>query len=654
VAQRPRRRSPASSLRVARKIFFASTVETLRAQWFRGFEAQLTEWLQDHPGIKWQRWNDAFPANNRPTLEQLLDIRWDCDGAVCILSGDDVIQVRGEVKTSPRDNLLFETGLFLSAFGPSNVLIAQEEGSKVAADFTGVTTGRYRVDEDRRTLQPNSEGRLLFDILTSFLFRLEMEDGVPDPGLFSFIREVAHRTEDLRSSIETDGNPGPLKTSSVGSPEVAYKYALRNTQERFWTTTYLNSAFWSRSNDIIIEANRELTSRFRDSRRGRLAGQSRLLRLVLLDQLPDDALEDIRRKMRAERRQSQKAFDTYCQDLRHRMDRLNDLQELGFDVRVVYDADAAHSALRGPPISYQSSYTELALYDTQRVDVFRGLDEIESVTPSCIGFEGTRSQVEGWIARLLNSPQKEFAEFYDKTKEMIETEKERIDYRQNWLSRYDLADGELGALKEDEFSFVAQRLQDEGFSGGRILDVGTCTGRYVFELARRYESADVVGIDNDEDCIAYIEMTRLREATQSEVKRTRVLLADITDSSSLGEVTDRRPYKVITCMMGTLQHLRANHTAGTPDDLNRAITLMADMLDSDGHLFVSVWRSNLKSGGAEVLGIYTPAARATLMKRFFTDREWESRFVDHGFEVVQRSVKHGKLLVMQLRPKAER
>jgi SAM-dependent methyltransferase len=534
------------------------------------------------------------------------------------------------------------------------VLIAQEDGSKVAADFIGVATARYRVDKDRRTLLPNSEGRLLFDVLTSFLSRLEIEDGIPDPGLLSFTKEVAHRAEDLRFAVETAGNPGPLKTSSVGSPEIAYKHALRNTRERFWTTTYLSSAFWSRNNDVIIEANRELTSRFREIRRGRLGGQSRLLRLVLLDRLPDEALEDFQGKMRAERRQSQNAFDVYCQDLLHRLDRLHDLKELGFDVRVVYDADAAHSALRGPPISYQTAYTELALYDAQRVDVFRGLDEIESVTPSCNGFEGTRSQVEGWISRLLDSPQKEFDEFYDKTKKMIEAEKERIDYQQNWLSRYDLAGGELGALKEDEFGFVAQRLLDEGFSGGQVLDVGTCTGRYMLQMARRYESAEVIGIDNDEDCIAHIEMTRLKDATPSEAKRMRVVLADITDPSSLGEVTDRRPYKVITCMMGTLQHLSVNDTAGTPDDLDRAISLMADVLDPNGHLFVSVWRSNLKSSGAEVLDIYTPAAKAALMKRFFTDREWKSRFANNGFEVARQSVKHGKLLVLQLRRKPAR
>jgi predicted nucleotide-binding protein/SAM-dependent methyltransferase len=649
VTERARRIGTAADPAFTRKVFFASTSETLRAPWFAEFLAMLTEWLRAHPNIDWQHWNGSFPANNRPTLEQLLVICHDFDAAVCVLSGDDLIEMRGQVQNAPRDNLLFEAGLFLSAFGLSNVLIIQEEESKIAADFFGIATGRYRLDQKRQALAPNSDGRRLIDVVTEFLQQLDTHGGVPDPGLFSFLKEATNRLDDFRVAIQADSLSGPLKTGSAGSHEVAYKHALRNTRERFWTTTYLNSAFWSRNNDIIIEANRELGSRLR---RGRLGGRSRLIRLVLLDNSPEQALEELRRRMRAERQLGPQFFDIYCQDLRHRLERLRYLRDLGFDVKVVYDADADHGVLRGPPISYQHSYTEIALYDAARIDVFRGMDEIESITSACDGFDGTHSMVEGWIIRLLESPQQEdFAKFHDSIKKMIDAERDRIDYEQNWLFTYDHNDGELERLKKDELEFVVAHLQATGFSGGHVLDVGTRTGRYLLALAQLYPGAQLIGIDNDEECVDYFKKAKLKTVADSAAHRIRVMLADITEPRTLSRVDGGGHYDLITAMMGTLQHLRADRPAGGGDDLDQAISHMRKMLKTDGSLFVSVWRNNLRTGNSDVLDIYTPATKATLMRRFFSERQWEQRFADNGLEIVNKESLRGKLLVMHLRQK---
>ena len=59
-----------------------------------------------------QVWNHGVFGLNRGFLETLLDAVKAFDFAVLIWSADDAINSKGQLHESPRDNVVFETGLF--------------------------------------------------------------------------------------------------------------------------------------------------------------------------------------------------------------------------------------------------------------------------------------------------------------------------------------------------------------------------------------------------------------------------------------------------------------------------------------------------------------------------------------------------------------
>jgi predicted nucleotide-binding protein len=55
------------------------------------------------------------------------------------------------VKASPRDNVVFEAGVFVNAKGKDRVLIVREEGSKMPADLGGDIDALL---DDRSNVEP--------------------------------------------------------------------------------------------------------------------------------------------------------------------------------------------------------------------------------------------------------------------------------------------------------------------------------------------------------------------------------------------------------------------------------------------------------------------------------------------------------------------
>ncbi len=89
--------------------------------------------------------NGVFKASNYP-LESLEKVVDDSDFAIAIATPDDLLEIRGENKPVPRDNVIFELGLFIGRLGRerSFLLEPRGEGIKLPTDFSGLTTIDYR------------------------------------------------------------------------------------------------------------------------------------------------------------------------------------------------------------------------------------------------------------------------------------------------------------------------------------------------------------------------------------------------------------------------------------------------------------------------------------------------------------------------------
>jgi hypothetical protein len=90
-------------------------------------------------------WNEGFFAIGRTFIESLVNGLSRFDFAVILLTPDDLISSRDLVTFSPRDNALFELGLFMGHLGRERTFVTRPRGDdvKIPSDLAGLTTALY-------------------------------------------------------------------------------------------------------------------------------------------------------------------------------------------------------------------------------------------------------------------------------------------------------------------------------------------------------------------------------------------------------------------------------------------------------------------------------------------------------------------------------
>ena len=128
------------------KLFVGSSNESLSIA--RAIKAQLGDIAEITV------WKDGVFRQNDGNLEALLRALDYFDFAVFVLSPDDSTTSRGKTQPSPRDNALFEFGLFLGHLSRTRCFAVASDAKdsagvftlKLPSDFHGVTVARYESD----------------------------------------------------------------------------------------------------------------------------------------------------------------------------------------------------------------------------------------------------------------------------------------------------------------------------------------------------------------------------------------------------------------------------------------------------------------------------------------------------------------------------
>lgn len=98
-------------------------------------------------GVSVRDWEIDF-APGATILDELMGASKRCLGAIMLLTKDD--EFLGEESfAAPRDNVIFEMGLFMEAKGRERVLVVREQGAKMPADIGG---GIYLPLRDRNDI----------------------------------------------------------------------------------------------------------------------------------------------------------------------------------------------------------------------------------------------------------------------------------------------------------------------------------------------------------------------------------------------------------------------------------------------------------------------------------------------------------------------
>lgn len=97
-------------------------------------------------------WNDSvwdtsvFKINNN-FLNDLLRASLQFDFGLLIGSTDDLVEYRGDIVLQPRDNVLFELGLFIGRLGLSKCAFVIDKELKVLSDISGISLARYNKND---------------------------------------------------------------------------------------------------------------------------------------------------------------------------------------------------------------------------------------------------------------------------------------------------------------------------------------------------------------------------------------------------------------------------------------------------------------------------------------------------------------------------
>ena len=118
------------------RIFLGSSGE--QAKLLRAIERGLSEIADVEP------WTTTFNPG-RSTLDRLVELSREVDFAAFVFAQDDwtTTDESQSGQASPRDNVVFEAGLFGGALGIRRTFILHAHGSKLPSDLLGLTSVRY-------------------------------------------------------------------------------------------------------------------------------------------------------------------------------------------------------------------------------------------------------------------------------------------------------------------------------------------------------------------------------------------------------------------------------------------------------------------------------------------------------------------------------
>lgn len=123
------------------KVFIISSVEALPV-------ARIVRSAFEHDPFQVELWSDGCFKVANYTIEDLENAVSDADFAVAIAHADDVTESRDDRWPAPRDNVIFELGLFMGRLGRARAVLMEPRNVdvKLPSDLAGITTIPYRFE----------------------------------------------------------------------------------------------------------------------------------------------------------------------------------------------------------------------------------------------------------------------------------------------------------------------------------------------------------------------------------------------------------------------------------------------------------------------------------------------------------------------------
>jgi predicted nucleotide-binding protein len=121
------------------RVFIISSTESLEV-------ARIIQNAFAHDPFTTVIWTDGVFKITNYTLQSLEDEIDNSDFAIAIAHADDLTESRGKDWPAPRDNVIFELGLFMGRLGKERAILMEprDEELKLPSDLAGITAIPYR------------------------------------------------------------------------------------------------------------------------------------------------------------------------------------------------------------------------------------------------------------------------------------------------------------------------------------------------------------------------------------------------------------------------------------------------------------------------------------------------------------------------------
>lgn len=124
-------------------------IQTSKKKIFIGSSSEAGKYLQqacdvlsdEFDVITWK--HPSVFRNNQSTLDSLIKQSYLVDFALFLVTSDDVTKSRGKELPSPRDNVIFEFGMYLQSLGKDRCFMLVQKGTKILSDMRGITLPEF-------------------------------------------------------------------------------------------------------------------------------------------------------------------------------------------------------------------------------------------------------------------------------------------------------------------------------------------------------------------------------------------------------------------------------------------------------------------------------------------------------------------------------
>jgi hypothetical protein len=156
---------------------------------------------------------------NKSTFEALLKGRLLYDYVILIATKDDLVRWRGIKVNAPRDNVIFELGLYLGALGEARTILLQEENVKLPSDLNGITLPRFSIKKDNLEKKLNELARHINDTVKHNEFQILPSTALAVGYFHSFLKHATAILIENKDSVKIKDTNHPCKKIKVIIPD---------------------------------------------------------------------------------------------------------------------------------------------------------------------------------------------------------------------------------------------------------------------------------------------------------------------------------------------------------------------------------------------------------------------------------------------------